>query len=154
MTSSAEQSEIFYIDDMEDEIIITDLQLKRRNLDLDVQYFLDGADALSTLNERLVSGQALPPLVVTDLNMPGLDGPSFVQAVKSDKRFDDITVGICTASENPADATAALKSKADFVVVKPFDRDCLMRICEKTHQFSLVAGEDGKDRLQRIAAAP
>lgn len=138
MTSSANQAEIFYVDDMEDEIIITGLQLTRRNLDLDVQYFLDGADALSTRNERVSSGKTLPPPVVTDLNMPGLGGLRFVQAMTVDERFDGITSGVCTGSENPADATAALNSGADFVVVKPFDR--VPSVAHLQENRSILAG--------------
>ena len=56
------------------------------------------------------------------------------------------------ASDNPADHAAALAAGADFAAVKPFDRDTLALICEKTGRFQLVQNDDGKESLRQAAS--
>ena len=151
MISGRENAEILYLDDMEDEIIVTEINLRRQNLKLDIKFYLEEREMLAALRERLDSQAALPDLIVTDLNMPGRGGVRLVESLKGDDAYKDVTIGVCTGSENPADHTAALAAGADFVVVKPFDHDKILDICSATGRFELVRRDDGKDHLRPIA---
>ncbi|MGI9488365.1 MAG: response regulator [Geminicoccaceae bacterium] len=154
MGTASKSVEIFYLDDMEDEVIITELNLRRQNLDLNIGFYLDEFDMLSTLGERRDKSLSLPNLIVTDLNMPGRGGAHLVKALRTDAAYQDVTIGICTGSENSADHTAALASGADFVAVKPFDRSSLVTICEKTGRFQLIQRDDGKNYLCAVNTSP
>lgn len=154
MTTVPGQVEIFYLDDMEDEIMITEMKLKRQNLDLNVRFFLVDTDMLSVLAERIDSGSVLPDIIVTDLNMPGMGGLRLISKLRSDGHYEDITIGACTGSDNPADETNALAAGADFVTIKPFDRASLAHICEKTGRFQLDRHENGKDHLHFMPSSP
>ena len=147
MKSTSENVEMFYLDDMEDEVIITEMTFRRQKLKLDVRFFLDEADMLSALAQRRETSTALPGLIVTDLNMPGRGGVRLVESLRSETYYQHAAIGVCTGSENPADHAAALAAGADFVVVKPLDRASLLRICKETGRFQLVRHDDGKDRL-------
>lgn len=151
MSAVSDNVEVFYIDDMEDEVMITEMNLRRQKLKLNVQFFLDDTDMLSVLKARHGAREALPELIITDLNMPGRGGIGLVEDLRSEPAYQDIKIGICTGSENPADRAAALAAGTDFVVIKPFDRSGLADICKETGRFHLVEGEDGKDRLYKIA---
>lgn len=150
MITASDDVEIFYLDDMEDEVVITEMTLRRQKLKLHVQFFLDEVDMLSALEARLAAEEALPQLIVTDLNMPGRGGIRLVEDLRSRPGYDAVTIGVCTGSENPADRAAALAAGGDFVVVKPFDRSKLSDICETTGRFRLIAGEGGQDHLRPI----
>jgi CheY-like chemotaxis protein len=139
--------ELFYVDDMEDEIFITQLALQRGSLALEVSYFLDSTQMLSSLNARLDQGKALPGLIVTDLNMPVISGLDLIPKLKQDARFEGVVVGACTGSENPADKAAALNAGADVFLAKPLDRGAIQRVCEETGVFQLHTTTDGKERL-------
>ena len=147
MTTEPGGIELFYVDDMEDEIFVTQLALKRGSLALEVSYFLDSTEMLSSLNARLDQGKVLPGLIVTDLNMPGLSGLDLIPKLKQDTRFEGIVVGACTGSENPADKVAALDAGADVFLVKPLDRAAIECVCKETGAFRLEESPDGKERL-------
>ncbi len=150
MDAASENVELFYLDDMEDEVIITELNLRRQNLNLNLKCYLDELDMLSALDERRDRSQSLPHLIVTDLNMPGRGGVGLVKALRTEAAYQDVTIGVCTGSENPADHAAALASGADFVAVKPFDRSSIATICETTGRFQLIQQDDGKTRLRPL----
>ena len=147
MDAASENVELFYLDDMEDEVIITELNLRRQNLNLNIKFYLDEFDMLSALGERRDSSQSLPHLIVTDLNMPGRGGARLVKDLRTEAAYQDIAIGVCTGSENPADHAAALAAGADFVAVKPFDRSSLATVCKETGRFQLIRRDDGKDYL-------
>lgn len=80
----------------------------------------DGIDALSKLKDRKVH------LIISDVNMPNMNGISFVEAVKSmpEHKFAPIimlTTGFVNASREQARA-AGVKAW----MVKPFDREQLL----------------------------
>ncbi|MEM9628578.1 MAG: response regulator [Pseudomonadota bacterium] len=147
MSAAAESVEIFFLDDMEDIIIITEHNLRRENLKLDITFFLDETDMLSALEARRNRPSPPPDMIVTDLNMPGRGGVHLVKALREDAFCEQIAIVVCTSSENPADHDACLSAGADFVVLKPFDRSTLDQICEKTGRFQLIQRDDGKDYL-------
>lgn len=152
MTTTSESVEVFFLDDMEDEVIITELNLRRQKLKLNVQFYLDERTMFSVLDDRRQAPDSLPKLIITDLNMPGRGGIGVVQSLRSDERFRDVTIGVCTGSDNPADHEAAIAAGADFAAVKPFDRKTLAHICERTGRFELIQLADGKEHLHQTAA--
>jgi CheY-like chemotaxis protein/class 3 adenylate cyclase len=73
----------------------------------------DGEEGL----ERL--GQARPDLVLTDVEMPRLDGFSFCRAIKTDERTADIPVVICSSLGESSDLEKGFDAGADDYLVKP-----------------------------------
>jgi|GEM_PF-5837166 len=144
MRSASDDVEIFYLDDMEEEIAITEMSLKRQDLEVDIRFFLDDALMLNELDRRLKAALAPPGLIVSDLNMPGKGGLYVVQCLRANVAYQDIALGICTSSENPADHEAAFCAGADFVAAKPFDGETLAHICRKTGRFQLIQKNGGK----------
>jgi len=81
-----------------------------------VHYEANGEDALSYL-ER--SAEALPNLIVLDLNMPRMNGTQTLRHLKSDERYKHITVIIYSTSVNPMERETCLSLGAHSYVVKP-----------------------------------
>ena len=60
-----------------------------------------------------------PDFIVTDLNLPGADGVSVVQAVRRGEGWRDLPVIVCSTSNEPGDVARAYKAGANAYVRKP-----------------------------------
>ncbi|NOY25047.1 MAG: response regulator transcription factor [Oligoflexia bacterium] len=90
-----------------------------------VARFHDGADALHEA-QRLTSSKHPPPwsLLITDLQMPRVDGLACTQGMKA--RFPDIPVLVLTAFEDPARICQAIACGADGYILKDASPDQLL----------------------------
>ncbi|HSH04366.1 MAG TPA: hybrid sensor histidine kinase/response regulator [Anaerolineae bacterium] len=87
-----------------------------------VRLATDGEEAFGTLT----SGD-LPSLIVSDVNMPRLDGIGLTQRVKRDARYQDIPVILVTSLDSPADKARGIEVGADAYIVKShFDQGNLL----------------------------
>jgi two-component system, chemotaxis family, sensor kinase CheA len=92
-----------------------------------VETAIDGDEALS-----LLITQELPDLIVTDINMPGLDGLALTQRLKGDERFREIPIILVTSLGSPADKARGIEVGADAYIVKSsFDQGNLLSIIEQ-----------------------
>jgi len=67
-----------------------------------------------------------PPLIISDIVMPVMDGYEMCHAIKHDEALQDIPVILLTSLSDPTDIIRGLNSGADNYVTKPFDEDFLM----------------------------
>jgi two-component system chemotaxis response regulator CheY len=77
----------------------------------------DGQEALEILKAHS------PALVLTDINMPKMDGLQFLAAVKASDRWRDIPVVMITTEGGEAKVGEAVKLGATGYVRKPFTAD-------------------------------
>ena len=76
---------------------------------------MDGIEAFERLSD-------VPDLVLTDVDMPGLDGLGLVQRMRSTADYREIPVIIMTAHATAGEEAAeGLKLGANDYVRKPFD---------------------------------
>jgi two-component system chemotaxis response regulator CheY len=73
----------------------------------------NGLDALEKLGADKVN------LIMTDLNMPYMDGIELIKAIKSDPNLSDIPVLMVTTENDTSEKERALHFGADGYVVKP-----------------------------------
>ncbi len=81
----------------------------------------DGFQALRKLPE------CLPDLVITDINMPDINGLEVVRFVKQSDNFSAIPVIIVTTEGREIDRERGLRLGADRYLVKPFNPEDLQR---------------------------
>src|SRR5690606_5355413 len=67
----------------------------------------------------------LPGLVISDVNMPDMDGYMLTSRLKSEPRWRGIPVLLVTSMSDPLDVIRGLQSGADGFVVKPYADDYL-----------------------------
>jgi CheY-like chemotaxis protein len=80
----------------------------------------DGVELMDYLLGRSLSGQnALPNLILLDLNMPRKDGRQALKEIKSNPDFQSIPVIILTTSSEKRDMESSKKSGADYFITKP-----------------------------------
>jgi len=76
----------------------------------------DGMDALEKLSQNKVD------LVITDLNMPNMDGFEFLKALRDDSEYKQVPVIILSSLSSDQDIEMGLKLGANSYLVKPFDQ--------------------------------
>ncbi|MGA1847020.1 response regulator [Deferribacter abyssi] len=79
----------------------------------------NGVEALEVLSKNSVD------LIITDWNMPEMDGLTFVKTVRANKEYDEIPILMVTTEAAKEDILIALKSGVNNYVVKPFTPDTL-----------------------------
>ena len=67
-------------------------------------------------------------LVVTDINMPDINGLELVSFVRSNERFRSTPVVIVSTERSERDRDKGLELGADAYLVKPFDPDALREV--------------------------
>jgi PleD family two-component response regulator len=91
-----------------------------------VKYFLEleGFDVVIATDGLvgLETAKRNPPqAIVTDVNMPGMDGMAMVKALRADARTHDIPILMLTSEESVDSETLALSLGADDYILKPVE---------------------------------
>jgi len=76
----------------------------------------DGMDALEKLSKNKVD------LIITDLNMPNMDGFEFLKAIREDREYREVPVIILSSLTNEQDIETGMKLGANSYLLKPFDQ--------------------------------
>lgn len=98
-----------------------------------VRLATNGEEALSLLvTDGSSPDGRLPDVIVTDVNMPRLDGFDLTQRVKQDKRYKDIPIILVTSRDSAADKKRGIEVGADAYIVKNrFDQGNLLEMIEQ-----------------------
>jgi len=80
----------------------------------------DGVHALEMVRRRQ------PSLIISDIEMPVMDGYKMCQKIKRDDKLKDIPVILLTDLADPKELIKVLHAKADGYVSKPYSRDVLL----------------------------
>lgn len=75
----------------------------------------DGVDAL----KKLASAETKPDIILTDINMPIMDGLKLVQRVRADESLRDVPIVIITTEGGAEDKARALALGANAYIAKP-----------------------------------
>lgn len=93
-------------------------------------HLANGGYDVATAEDAIVGGKLAlaqkPQLIIVDANMPYMDGPEFVAALKSDPQTSDIPVVILTSDEDIADRAGHLGAFA--CLTKPIRADRLLEV--------------------------
>jgi two-component system chemotaxis response regulator CheY len=85
----------------------------------------DGRDALGKLN-----GQAVH-MVITDLNMPNLDGIGLIRQLRAEARYKFIPIIMLTTESQVEKKQAGKAAGATGWIVKPFQPEQLVAVVKK-----------------------
>ena len=67
-----------------------------------------------------------PDVIVTDINMPRMDGYGFIEGVRSDSRCRTIPILVLTTESSPEKKMRARDAGATGWIVKPFNPEKLV----------------------------
>ncbi len=83
---------------------------------------VDGADAL----EKIYSTGLQIDMVITDINMPNMDGYTLVERLREDPNFETTPVIIISTEDEAQDKTRGFEAGADVYIVKPTEPELLV----------------------------
>lgn len=91
-----------------------------RSLGFEVSEAVNGSEALDVLQR----GPA-PDVALVDWNMPVMNGLEFVQAVRSDQRYQALPLMMVTSETEMGHMQQALAAGANEYVMKPFQTEVI-----------------------------
>ena len=106
---------VLAIDDSRTIRDLVKLTLKREGFDAILAE--DGQHGIETLDEM----ESPPDAILTDINMPRMDGFGFIQAVRKISAYDGIPILVLTTESAKEMRVRARSAGATGWIVKPFD---------------------------------
>jgi len=89
----------------------------------------DGQEAWESIRQK---EKGLPDLVVSDINMPRMDGFVLTQSVKGDSRYAHVPMILVTSLDSPQDRLHGMEAGADAYIIKStFDQRELLETIER-----------------------
>lgn len=99
----------------------------------------DGFEAMTWLQEG-----NFPDLILTDLEMPNMNGMELISRVKESGYFSDIPMVVLSSKDSSSDRINCLRMGAEDYLMKPFNPEELLirieRILSKNQTYSTPAG--------------
>lgn len=95
-----------------------------RGASYDVVEAVDGSDALTKLTPGI-------RLVITDLNMPVMDGLTLIRRIRADSRNRYVPILVLTTESQPLKKQEAKAAGATGWIVKPFKPDQLLAVVQR-----------------------
>ena len=85
---------------------------------------INGQDGLDKLNADV-------KLIVSDLNMPIMDGITMIKHIRKDPEYKHLPIIMLTTESQQGIKNAARLAGATAWIVKPFDKEKLVRVIKK-----------------------
>lgn len=112
--------------------MISEKTLLRMGIANEIHVALNGAEAINLFNEYFHESHAIPDIILLDLNMPIMDGFSFIEAFKnlSLPNKERIKIIIVTSSADPNDIEKAKHMGIVHYLTKPISEDKLKLVLQ------------------------
>ncbi|MDA8168192.1 MAG: response regulator [Nitrospiraceae bacterium] len=127
-------------------LVVDDCQTTRRLLGFylkskgfEVATAINGLDAMEKMARENVN------LVMTDLNMPFMDGIEFIKALRADSSFAGIPVLMVTTEKDAEEERRAIDAGADGFLTKPVTSEVLVRKIKALMKSIFSRGGDNDD---------
>jgi CheY-like chemotaxis protein len=104
--------------------------LERTGMDMEISYALNGEEAMALINDYFTGVRDLPNLVLLDLDMPTMDGFSFLESFKRIPfgKFHNPKIVILTSSSEPRDIQKVKSLGVYTYLTKPLTEDTLRKL--------------------------
>lgn len=122
------------VDDDDIFVFLTTKIIEQTNLVDLIKVFGNGLDAINFLKENKNNVDALPDIILLDLNMPIMNGWQFLEKYNklNPTIGKKITIYICSSSISPDDITRAKTiSEVSDYIIKPITKDKLIDLIKK-----------------------
>ena len=129
------KSKVLVVDDSQTVVKFVSLSLRARGYEIVTA--CDGMEAI----EKLSATTGEVDLVITDLNMPNLDGYKLIETLRLNPQHKHTPIIILTSEEDEDDRLKGIKAGATAYLTKPFKPDSLL--AEVDRQLDLLARVSG-----------
>lgn len=118
---------VLFVDDDSDESYLFNEALEQAGLNI----YLTRANDGNGLIASLVSNEALPDLVIMDINMPYKNGVEALTEIRSNPKFQRLPLVIYSTNKNEKSINDCFAKGANLFVVKPNDFDGMLKVVKK-----------------------
>ena len=123
------------VEDNPGDVVMMREALRENGLYVDLRVARHGEEAMAQLKD---DSQALPDLILLDLNLPNMNGLEVLAALKSDPRLQLIPVLILTTSLARKDVESCYRLHANSYLTKPLDFGRFVEMVRAMHDFWLA----------------
>jgi CheY-like chemotaxis protein len=110
--------QVLIADDDSNQIVLLQVAIQRASLPVDSFRFFSGGSALIRHLENMLPS-AKPDLVLTDLNMPCVDGFEIINWVRAHPLFANLPIVVMSSSSEPEDQERAMELGCNRFLTKP-----------------------------------
>ena len=147
------QDKILIVDDDRHMRSALDLSLKKINREGEI--FSSAEDALKFIDAADKDDEENPFfLIVSDLNLPNMDGVAFLQEIKKRENYKNIPFVIITAYGTIESAVLAMKLGATDYLLKPFNIADFERAINNAEKISHFLTDKVKNGVKNVEPSP
>ena len=131
-----ESAVILLVEDDPADVELTQYTIKKSKVLIDLQVVRDGVEALAFLRREGQYAEApSPDLILLDLNMPRMDGRTFLSEMRADDNLKAIPVVVLTTSQTDEDILKSYQLGANCFVTKPVGLAEFTRVVDAIEDF-------------------
>jgi chemotaxis family two-component system response regulator Rcp1 len=119
---------ILIVEDNSGDVSLLRHTLKHHGIQSKIVVMKDGERASKFLDEADAKEQAVPALIILDLNLPKKTGRELLARVRQSPLLKDIPVVVFSSSEAETDRQDALRLGANRYITKPSNLDAFLNI--------------------------
>jgi CheY-like chemotaxis protein len=134
----AQELTIVVVDDDEVDVRSITRSLRKRGIDNPIALAGNGLQALDLLRGIGSQQVAWPYVVLLDINMPGMNGIEFLEAIRADSELRRTVVFVLTTSDDQRDMLAAYENLVAGYIVKTDAGKDFIEVVSMLEQFSLT----------------
>jgi CheY-like chemotaxis protein len=125
---------IFIIDDDLDDQVLMKQAFESAGVQVDVRFATRSDEALKFLSGCSAAEQ--PDIIVSDYNMPMMNGEEFLKRLSAEKKYTDTPRVIVSTAASPPVIEACLANGASKYLIKPSDFEELVKLA---HTIMMLA---------------
>lgn len=129
---------IMLVEDDPGHAFLIEKNLRRAGVIDPIVQLRNGREALDYLDAECARGDqrnALPFIILLDLNMPVVDGFGVIKAVKSQHRTSSIPIVVVTTTDNPREVDQCYELGCNVYITKPVDYGQFADTMQKLGRF-------------------
>ena len=140
MSPSAAVPPILLVEDNPMDLDLTLRAFSKKKFANEIQVARDGEEALAFM-PRWEAGEALPAVILLDINLPKINGLEVLRQLKAHERFRRIPVVVLTSSREDSDLKAAYDLGVNSYIEKPVSFTKFMEVVEHIELYWCVLNE-------------
>ncbi len=120
--TNGKKYEVLLVEDNGSDALLTKIAFRENRFYGNLSIVTDGEQALLFVNrEDPYLHAPLPDLILLDLNLPRMDGRTFLRRLRAQEKFRDLKVVVLTSSKLDSDLREIKDLSANAYLVKPLD---------------------------------
>ncbi|MBI3510687.1 MAG: response regulator [Bacteroidetes bacterium] len=119
---------VFLIDDSQEDIELTMHVLRGNKFISGIYTFRDAEIALRSIVQKNIAEEISLPLILLDMNMPGMGGLEFIRRIKGEKHTREIPIAILTGTTDLPDIKESIRMGVNHYIQKPIEEEDLEKI--------------------------